>query len=36
MKDIHWLCDRSAVKWRLYKSTDNYRLSQQESDTETV
>jgi hypothetical protein len=28
-KDIHWLCDRSAVKWRLYESTDDYRLSQQ-------
>ncbi len=26
-KDIHWLCSRFTVKWGLYKSSDNYRLS---------
>ncbi len=36
MKDIHWLCSESAVKWELYKSSDDYKLSQQESDTEIM
>jgi len=27
MKDIHWLCSKSTVKWELYESSDNYRLS---------
>ncbi len=35
-KDIHWLCSESAVKWELYKPFDDYRLSQQESDTEIM
>jgi hypothetical protein len=35
-KDIHWLCSESAVKWELYKSSDDYKLSQQESNTEIM
>ena len=35
-KDIHWLCSESAVKWGLYKSFDDYRLPQQESDTKIM
>ncbi len=27
MKDIHWLCSRSIIKWGLYKPSDNYKLS---------
>jgi len=26
MKDIHWLCSRSTIKWGLYESSDYYRL----------
>ncbi len=26
MKDIHWLCSRSIIKWGLYEPSDYYRL----------
>ncbi len=26
-EDIYWLCSKSTVKWGLYKSSDNYKLS---------
>ncbi len=35
-EDIHWLCSESAVKWELYKPSDDYRSPQQESDTEIM